>query len=158
MSGKNAWNLIATVLDIVLRGTLLVVVVYFIYTSALKCYDYGYRVFTEDPISAGNGREITVTIPSDFSGKSLGELFEEKGLSRDKILCTLQYYASEYREDIKPGTYTLSTSMTAEEMFASIAGVGEEDEPLESQDTPVEQPEAEDAEEEILLETPEDDG
>ncbi|MBR6381282.1 MAG: hypothetical protein IKS07_06390 [Lachnospiraceae bacterium] len=158
MFGKNAWNLIATVLDIVARGTILVLIVYFIYTNALKCYDYGYRVFTEDPISSGNGREVTVTVPAGFSGRDLGELFEERGLSRDWILLMLQYYASEYREDIVPGTYTLSTAMTAEEMFEAMAEAAKAEalpaEEEEEPEKPLESGEDEAVPE--LLETPDD--
>lgn len=101
-----------------------VVIVYFVIKGATRCYDLGYRVFTEDPMAPeGYGREVTVEIPVDFTAKELGELFEEKGLSRDSILFALQYYASEYREGVKGGTYTFSTDQTAEDMFAQIAEI-----------------------------------
>ncbi len=73
------------------------------------------------------GKDVTITVPLDFSAKELAELFEEKGLTRDWMLLFLQYYGSEYREDMVGGTYTLNTSMTAEEMFAVMAGATEEE-------------------------------
>jgi len=45
---------------------------------------------------------------------------EEKGLTRDATLFALQYLLSEYKEDIKPGTYEVSTAMTAEEIMAAM--------------------------------------
>ena len=60
--------------------------------------------------------------------KALGELLEAKGLIRDKTLFVLQYFCSEYRKELKAGTYELKSSMTAEEMFAVMAGHGEEEE------------------------------
>ena len=106
----------------VFRVAMWVIIVYFVIKGAARCYDLGYRVFTEEPISPeGYGREVTVEVPVDFDAKELGELFESKGLSRDPILFALQYYASEYREGVKGGTYTFSTEQTAEEMFQQMA-------------------------------------
>lgn len=117
------WGIVGTLLDTALRILLIVAIVYVIYQGALKCYDYGYRIFTEEPISASVGHEVTVSIPADFSAKELGELFEDNGLARDKWLVVLQYYCSEFREDIAGGTYTFNTTMTVDEMFESIAEI-----------------------------------
>jgi len=116
-------SIVGNIFDAVINILLVVGIVYVIYKSAFTCYDYGYRVYTEEAVSSGEGREVTIVIPVDFSAKELGELFENNGLSKDHILCTLQYYGSEYREYIKGGTYTLNTNMTVEEMFASIAEI-----------------------------------
>jgi len=40
----------------------------------------------------------------------------------------LQYLLSEYKQDFKPGTYDLSTAMTAEEMMKVMATDTEEEE------------------------------
>ena len=126
MNKKKAMFLSFSVLDMVFRVAMWVIIIYFVVKGATRCYDLGYRVFTEEPMAPeGYGREVTVEIPVDFNAKELGELFEEKGLSRDPILFALQYYASEYREGVKGGTYTLSTEQTAEEMFQQIAAENE---------------------------------
>ena len=122
MNKKKTLFLSLSVLDVVFRVAMWVIIIYFVIKGATRCYNLGYRVFTEEPIaSEGYGKEVTVEIPMDFSAKELGELFESKGLSRDKILFALQYYASEYREGVRGGTYTFSTEQTAEEMFEQIA-------------------------------------
>lgn len=126
MNKKKAVFLSLTFLDLLFRIAMWIIIIYFIIKGAARCYDLGYRVFTEEPIAKpGYGREITVEIPVDFNAKELGELFESKGLSRDSILFALQYYASEYREGVKGGTYTFSTEQTAEDMFAQMAAVTE---------------------------------
>ena len=126
MSKKKTLFLSLSVLDVVFRVAMWVIIIYFVIKGATRCYNLGYRVFTEEPIaSEGYGKEVTVDIPMDFNAKELGELFESKGLSRDSILFALQYYASEYREGVRGGTYTFSTEQTAEEMFQQIAAVTE---------------------------------
>lgn len=110
----------------VLFGAIIKVVVavaaaFIIYRGAAVCYDYGYRIFTEPAVSVGEGRTVSVTIKENMSPMEIGELMQNKGLTRDSKLFALQYLFSEYREDIKPGTYEVTTAMTAEEIMAVMA-------------------------------------
>ena len=114
-------SIVGAVLGAIFRVVCTVLIVYVIYKGAVFCYDYGYRIFTEPAISIGVGRTVTVTIPQGMSAKEMGELFADQGLVEDSKLFVLQYYASEYRKDIKPGTFELSTAMTAEEMMKVMA-------------------------------------
>ena len=132
-----------SVLDMVFRVAMWVIIIYFVVKGATRCYDLGYRVFTEEPVAPeGYGTEVTVDVPVDFNAKELGELFLEKGLTRDSLLFALQYYASEYREGVKGGTYTFSTDQTAEDMFAHMAAVNEELEEAETIDGELIEPNA----------------
>ncbi len=143
MSKKKTLFLSLSVLDMVFRVAMWVIIIYFVIKGATRCYNLGYRVFTEEPIaSEGYGKEVVVEIPVDFNAKELGELFESKGLSRDSILFAIQYYASEYREGVKGGTYTLSTEMTAEEMFEKISAENEAKEVKEEEPEILEDAEA----------------
>ena len=59
----------------------------------------------------------------------MAKSLEEKGLVRDYKLAMVQMYVSAYKDTIKPGAYTLNTSMTTEEMMKAMSpGVDEEDE------------------------------
>lgn len=129
-------NLAGAVLGTILKVVFVVVVIYLVYTGASTCYDYGYRIFTEPAVSAGEGRKITVTLTSDMSATEIGTVMQEKGLVRDGRLFALQYLLSEYKKDSKPGTYELSTAMTAEEMMEVMAGQTEstEEESVETID------------------------
>ncbi|MBO4291665.1 MAG: aminodeoxychorismate lyase [Lachnospiraceae bacterium] len=119
-------SLLGTAFSTIIHVLLIVAALYLIYHYAQICYEYGYRAFKEPPMSSGEGKIVSVTIPSDISAKSMAKLLEAKGLSRDWKVAFLQYYCSEYRKEIKAGTYKLSTAMTVEEMFAVMAGVTDE--------------------------------
>ena len=71
-------------------------------------------------MAIGEGRSVTVTITEDMSAFEIGKLFESRGLVRDAKLFTIQYYLSEYLKDVGPGTFELSTAMTAEDMMAAM--------------------------------------
>lgn len=121
-------SIIAAVAGAIFRVVAAVAVVYVIYRGAGMCYDYGYRIFTEPAMTSGEGRTVTVTITPDMSAMDIGKLFEGRGLVRDARLFMLQYYLSEYREDVGPGTFDLSTAMTAEEMMQAMVVEKEEEE------------------------------
>lgn len=122
-------ELVSAVVGMIGKVALIMLAVYIIYMGATTCYDYGYRIFTEPAVSAGEGRKVTVEVKKDMSPLAMGELFESKGLVRDAKLFALQFCLSEYRKDFKPGVYELSTAMTAEDMMevmsASEASEGE---------------------------------
>lgn len=85
------------------------------------CYDFGYRVFTEEPVAAAPGRDVDVEVTADMSETDIGGMLEEKGLIRDKALFFAQLKLSAYSGKLLPGNYTLNTSMTSKEMMAELA-------------------------------------
>lgn len=116
----KAKNVIVAVYGAIFRVVVAVLAAYVIYRGAEICYDYGYRIFTEPAVSAGEGRTVTVAITEDMSPADIGRLFESRGLVRDGRLFMIQYYLSEFRKDVGPGIFELSTSMTAEEMMEAM--------------------------------------
>ncbi len=114
-------RLMTVVFGAILKVVVAVAAAFIIYRGAAVCYDYGYRIFTEPAMSVGEGRTVSVTIKEDMSALEVGELMLKKGLTRDSKLFALQYLFSEYREDVKPGTYEVSTAMTAEEIMEVMA-------------------------------------
>lgn len=113
-------KLMTAVFGAILKVVVAVMAAFIIYKGAMTCYDYGYRIFTEPAVSSGEGRTISVTVTEDMSAWEIGELMHSKGLTRDSKLFALQYMFSEYKEDVKPGTYEVSTAMTAEEIMAAM--------------------------------------
>ena len=130
----DAKKLVFAVFSTILRVAVVLIVVFSLYSAAMFCYDYGYRIFTEPAMSLGKGREVTVKVTEDMSPLKVGELFQEEGLVRDSRLFALQYLLSEYRKDVKPGVFVLSTGMTAEEMMGVMAG---KDEPAQEETAPI---------------------
>lgn len=112
---------------IVLKVVLAVVVVMFVYKGAMLAYDYGYRVFAEEPVDVSPGWDMDVVIEEGMGPKEIGVLLEGKGLIKDGTLFYLQNILSKYKGDLKAGTYTLNTSMTTEEMMAVISGESTEE-------------------------------
>lgn len=138
-TAQNVKQVAYSFIGTVIRLVILAVALYAIYKAGLKAYDFGYRIFTEEPMSQAPGREVAVTIVQGDSLMDVCNLLEEKGLVRDAKLTFIQKKVSVYNADVKPGFYTLTTAMTADEMFELIAGIeGEEEE--ESEDSAESEP------------------
>ncbi len=110
-------DVVFAICETIVKIALVAVLAVGIYRGANIAFEYGYRIFEEPPMSTGEGREINVSIPEGMSAKEMGELLYSKGLIRDTKLFYLQYLLSEYKEELQPGEFTLSTAMTAEEML-----------------------------------------
>lgn len=122
---KNLKIVLSVVLTVV-QLTLILAAIYVVYIGAVKCHDYGYRIFAEPPMTDGEGKTVLVAVTETMKPKDIGEMFEKKGLIRDGKLFILQYYLSEFRKDVKPGQFELNTSMTVEEMMEAMTVVPEE--------------------------------
>ena len=114
-------EIVESVFSSAFKIVLVVVAAMFIYKYAVVAYDYGYRIFSEQPMTSGEGRKVEVPITEDMDVKEIGQVLENKGLIRDANLFRMQERLSENHGKIKPGLYELSTSMTAEEMIAVMS-------------------------------------
>lgn len=124
MDKKMIWGVVKGILKIAV--TLAIVIL--IYNLGLKAYDFGYRIFAEEPIELGTGRTVSVSIVEGKSVSEIGEILEEKGLIRDAKLFYFQEMFSEYKGELKPGVYELSTGMTPYEMMEIMSASDEEEE------------------------------
>ena len=117
-------KVVMRVLSISITVLFCVLVVCGLYQIGLKCYDFGYRVYTEPAVSQGDGTEKIVQITEDMTTKGLAELLEEKGLVGDARLFYFQAKLSGF--DLQPGVYKVSASMTARELMAAMTPTEEE--------------------------------
>lgn len=117
MSSKNTNKIVFRFVSISFTILILLVVFIGVFKASAYCYDFGYRIFTEKPVSKEPGRDVVVQIDTREAAFAIGEQLEEKGLVRDSLLFTVQYYLSAYKDELISGTYTLNTSMTAKEMM-----------------------------------------
>ncbi len=124
MNKKMIWGVVKGILKIALA----LAVVLLIYNLGIKAYDFGYRIFAEEPMELGEGRIVSVSIVEGKTVAEIGDILEEKGLIRDSRLFYFQEMFSEYRGDLQPGVYELSTGMTPYEMMAIMAADEEETE------------------------------
>ena len=123
MEGRQiAGAVVGTVIKVVVTAVFLM----FVYRYAVEAYDYGYRIFGEEPMDAEPGRDVTVTIEEHDSTQDVAEMLMQRGLIRDAKLFVIQEKLSGLEEGIQPGTYDLNTAMKVEEMLEIFAaGNGE---------------------------------
>ena len=124
----NIKSLAGTVIEIIIKIAILAVLVMFIFKWVTKAYDFGYKVFADEPVSANNGRTITVSVPEGATVENVADMLQEKGLIEDSQLFKIQELLSAYHGMIKPGMYDLSTGMTAAEMLKIMSSEPEEPE------------------------------
>ncbi|MDE6405213.1 MAG: endolytic transglycosylase MltG [Lachnospiraceae bacterium] len=124
-------EVIGSTAELIIKIALLLFAATYIIKASTAAYDYGYRIFTEEPVAIGEGRTISVSVEDPVSVMEVGEMLEERGLIRDAKLFLLQELLSENHGKLQPGIYDLSTAMTAEEMMDVMAAdapeEGEED-------------------------------
>lgn len=118
----------------IVRVALVILAVVCIRNYAGKAYDFGYRIFAEEPMSAPPGRDINVVVNSSDSQKDIIQMLEDKGLIRDHLLFTVQKKLSIYKDDIKPGSYDLNTSMDTDQMLEVLVGKKLDEDELSSPD------------------------
>lgn len=114
-------GIIGSTAELIIKIVALGFFVTYLLKASTAAYDYGYRIFTEAPVSLGEGRIISVSVEDPVSVRAVGEMLEERGLIRDANLFVIQELLSENHGKIQPGIYDLSTAMTAEEMMAVMA-------------------------------------
>ena len=109
---------------------LFVFIVRYVIGTATEAYAFGYRIFTEEPVSAEPGITYTVTLSEETTPEQVAEALEDYGLVRDRDVFYVQYLLSAYRGKLMPGNYELSTAMTGEEMLQVMSSsyVDEEEE------------------------------
>lgn len=109
--------LIGAALETIIKVVVLAAAVVLVLRGAASAYDFGYRVFADEPMSLAGGRTITVGIPEDASIKDIAQMLEERGLIEDAKLFVVQEMLSAHHGEILPGIYDLSTDMTAQQML-----------------------------------------
>lgn len=128
MKAAQIRDILSTILSTIIKLIVIMWLVSFIISKATEAFSFGYRVFTEEPVSPEPGREVTLALTEGKSDKALAETLEEKGLVRDAKLAYIQILCSEYRKTTEPGVYTLNTSMTLEEMMYTMSPSEHEEE------------------------------
>lgn len=122
----NSKEIVISIFASVFKVVLAIIIVMLVYKGSVTAYEYGQRVFNEPPMTVGSGRTVRVTITEGSTAKEIAKELEKKGLIRESGLFVVQEMLSEYKDKLKPGTYELNTSMTAEEMMKIMASGVEE--------------------------------
>ncbi|MCI9539823.1 MAG: endolytic transglycosylase MltG [Lachnospiraceae bacterium] len=104
------------IISISLQMIVCALVVIFLYDAGVKGFAFGESIFSNAAVSSpGNGRDMIVIIEKGASDLDVAKLLESKGLIEDYKVFLVQTVL--YKATLYPGTYTLNTSMTPEEML-----------------------------------------
>ena len=115
---RFALTSIKGLLRLLIYVCLIVVLIYI----AGRAYALGHEAFAEEPVDIGEGRTVVVTITEDMSTYQIGRVLKAEGLLQESAAAFwLQEFVSEYHNQILPGSYSLKTSMTTQEMFPILA-------------------------------------
>ena len=117
----NKKSIGGVLLSILIEVILVVVFVLAVWNAGKWAYDFGYHVFAEQTVDEEPGRDIQVTIAQGDSNRNICNMLEEKGLIYDADPFFVRLMLTDYRSLLKPGTYTLNTSMLKEEMMAVMS-------------------------------------
>ena len=90
-------------------------------------YQYGHDIFHKQPMRPGAGKEITVVVKEDDSVYDIAKTLESKGLVEDAKVFWIQEKLSNYKGQMKPGTYLLSTAYEPSRLLAIMAGDAEQE-------------------------------
>lgn len=121
-------QMIGATIELIFKVVIFVFIVMFIFRTSVTAYNYGFRVFAEEPMSLGEGRTISVYVENVDSVKEIGKMLQERGLIRDANLFVIQEFLSENHGKLQPGIYDLNTTMTSQEMLAVMAAQTETEE------------------------------
>ena len=123
----NSKEVVVSIFSTVFKVVLAIIIVMLVYKWSLTAYEYGQRVFNEPPMTAGDGRTVTIVVEEGDGAKEIGAALENYGLIRDAELFVIQEMLSSYKDKMKPGAYELNTSMTTDEMMAIMSNGAEEE-------------------------------
>ena len=55
----SAKQIVGSTIEMIIKIVVFAFIIMFLYKAAVTAYDYGYRVFAEEPVSEGEGRIIS---------------------------------------------------------------------------------------------------
>ena len=114
-------SLVRTVINISLNVLVIAILVMLTSKYAGKAYEFGKAVFEEKAVTTvEKAKTVAVTIPKGSSNKTVSEILEKAGVIEDKNVFLIQLMLSDYKDCVKPGTYSLSTSYTPTQIMEII--------------------------------------
>lgn len=122
----NVKQLLGAIVAMIVRIALAAAVIIVVFKLAVGAYNFGYQVFADIPVSEGEGRTVSVVVSENQSVKDVAKVLEQKGLITDANVFYVQERLSEYKDQMKSGTYELSTAMTSEEMLRILCQTTED--------------------------------
>ncbi len=115
-----------SILDIlmtILKYVVLILCIMVVISFAKRFYVIGYSIFAQRPLAEeGMGKEAEIEVTENMSVRQIANQLKKEELIEDADLFRLQERFSNYHGKVEPGTYTLSSEMTPDEMLAVMSG------------------------------------
>ncbi len=105
----------------VIKIVVVILIVMVIYRLGSMAYTYGERIFGETAVSEKPGEDVVITVEETDSVQDVAQKLEQAGLIRDAGLFVIQEKLVGFKSGLQPGTYTLNTSQTPEEMIETMS-------------------------------------
>ncbi|HJC57337.1 MAG TPA: endolytic transglycosylase MltG [Candidatus Eisenbergiella intestinipullorum] len=105
----------------VIKIVVVILIVMVIYRLGSMAYTYGERIFGETAVSEEPGEDVVITVEETDSVQDVAQKLEQAGLIRDAGLFVIQEKLVGFKSGLQPGTYTLNTSQTPEEMIETMS-------------------------------------
>lgn len=124
MSSKTTQSvnaIVSMVISVSLNMIAIALVVMAIYFSANWSYNFGNSIFNPSPVDSGNGRAVTVVVPQGAKLMDIAKIVKKAGVIEDEYVFAVQLFLSDEKDNLTPGTYTLSTTMLPSEIIKTIA-------------------------------------
>ncbi len=124
----NMKQFLGTLAAMVVRIAVAAAIIIVVFRLAVSAYNFGYQIFADEPVSSGEGRTVSITITDDQSSLEVGKLLEQRGIIKNAYVFYIQERLSDYKDEIIPGTYDLSTAMNSEEILEVLCSEDDEGE------------------------------
>ena len=126
-AGKRKREAAGNAVYAVVKIVIVVLVVMVVYRLGSMAYTYGERIFGEQPMAEEPGTDVPVTVEEADSVQDVADKLEQAGLIRDAELFVIQEKLVGFKNGLQPGTYTLNTSQTPEEMIEIMSAAQTEE-------------------------------
>ncbi len=110
------------IIEIAWRVIVICIAIYLTLIGITKAYSFGHGLLYEHGMEASPGTDVSFEISITDDRDSIGENLEKAGLLDNQAAFQLQ--SRLYKAVFEPGTYTLNTSMTLDEILSYLTEEG----------------------------------
>lgn len=108
-----------SILSITMRSAVYILLIALLVYLGSKAYVFGQKLFSEQGYEESPGRDVTITISAEESNMQVAEKLVQNGIVGNKMVFYFQTLL--YEGEYKPGTYTLNTSSSAEDIIEYLS-------------------------------------
>ncbi len=127
VDSMNTRKATLTVLSIALKIVIIAVIALGLVEVGIQSYYYGHAIFQNQAIDSEPGVAMGITIKEDTSDTELAKALESGGVIADWKVFYIQMKLEKFDEKLLPGSYTLTTAMTPEDIMNVLSGEVEEE-------------------------------